>query len=128
MRSSIRYIIVPGIIALVIFYLTCIVNVDSIPGSKSLLQYDKIAHFGMFFALSSAIYFDYYLLHNGAPNKFIWLLLGLIIPVIYGGLIEIVQENYFSRSGDWMDFLADFLGSLSATILAFSYLRMKRKQ
>lgn len=128
MRSSIRYVILPGIIALVIFYLTCIVNVDSIPGSKKLLQFDKLAHFGMFFALSAAIYFDYFRLHKGEPNRFRWLLFGFIIPVIYGGLIEIVQEHYFSRSGDWMDFLADFLGSLTATIIAFTYMRMKQKQ
>lgn len=128
MRSYIRYIIIPGIIALIIFYLTCIVNVDSIPGSKRLLQYDKLAHFGMFFALSGAIYFDYYRLHKGKPNKFRWLLFGLIIPVIYGGLIEVVQEHFFSRTGEWMDFVADSLGSLSATIIALVYMGMKRKQ
>jgi VanZ family protein len=102
--------------------------VDSIPGSKRLLQYDKLAHFGMFFALSGAIYFDYYRLHKGKPNKFRWLLFGLIIPVIYGGLIEVVQEHFFSRTGEWMDFVADSLGSLSATIIALVYMGMKRKQ
>ena len=128
MRSSIRYVILPGLIALVIFYMTCIVNVDSIPGSKRLLQYDKLAHFGMFFALSGAIFFDYYRLHKGRPSKFKWLLFGLVIPIIYGGLIEIIQEHFFSRTGDWMDFVADSLGSISATVIAFAYMKKKRKQ
>ncbi len=128
MRSSIRYIILPAIIALAIFYLTCLVNVDSIPVPKNFLHYDKIAHFGMFFALSGAIYFDYYRLHKGTPNKFRWILFGLIIPVIYGGVIEIIQQNFFLRSGEWMDFVADSLGSLTATALAFIYMNMKRKQ
>ena len=128
MSSYIRYTLIPAILALVIFYLTCIVNVDSIPGASSFLQFDKLAHFGMFFALSSAIYFDYYRLHLGNPNKFKWILYGLIIPVIYGGLIEIVQENFFGRSGEVMDFVADILGSLSATALAFIYINMKRKR
>lgn len=128
MSSYIRYTLIPAIVALVIFYMTCIVNVDSIPGSESILQYDKIAHFGMFFVLSIAIYYDYYRLHHGKPNKFRWILYGLIVPVIYGGLIEVVQQNYFGRSGELMDFVADSLGSLSATAVAFIYLNMKRKQ
>ena len=125
MQSSIRYIIFPGLIALVIFYLTCIVNVDSIPVPKRVLQYDKLVHFGMFFALSAAVYIDYYLKHNGKPNGFKWLLFGLVIPVIYGGLIEVAQENFFSRSGDWYDFIADTMGSMSATIVALFYVYVK---
>ena len=128
MSSYIRYTLIPAIVALVIFYLTCIVNVDSIPASDRILQFDKLAHFGMFFVLSSAIYYDYYRLHKGKPNKFRWVLFGLIIPVIYGGLIEIVQENFFGRSGEMMDFIADSLGSLSATVLAFIYINIKRKR
>ena len=127
MRSSIRYIILPAIIAFAIFYLTCLVNVDSIPSTIHFPHFDKLAHFGMFFALSGAIYFDYYRLHKGTPNKFRWLLFGLIIPVIYGGGIEIVQQHFFLRSGEWLDFAADFLGSLCATAIAFIYLS-KRKQ
>ena len=128
MSSYIRYTLIPAILALVIFYLTCIVNVDSIPGSSRLFQYDKLAHFGMFFALSSAIYYDYYRLHHRKPNKLRWVFLGLIVPVIYGGLIEIAQENFFGRSGELMDFVADLLGSLTATAFAFFLINMKRKQ
>ena len=127
MRSSIRYIILPAIIAFTIFYFTCLVNVESIPSSVQFFQFDKVAHFGMFFVLSGAIYFDYYRLHKGAPNKFRWLLFGLIIPIIYGGVIEIVQEHFFLRSGEWLDFAADSLGSLCATGIAFIYLS-RRKQ
>lgn len=128
MSSYIRYTLIPALLALVIFYLTCIVNVDSIPGSGRLLQYDKLAHFGMFFALSSAIYYDYYRLHHRMPNKLKWIFLGLIVPVLYGGLIEVAQENFFGRSGELMDFVADSLGSLTATALAFLFINMKRKQ
>ena len=128
MRSSIRYIILPALVALVIFYVTCIVNVDSIPVPKKVLQYDKLAHFGMFFTLSAAIYIDYYWLHKRKPDKYRLLLFGLIIPILYGGLIAIVQEHFFARSGDWHDFYADALGSISATILLFIFIRMRRKQ
>ena len=128
MNSYIRYTLIPGIVALLIFYLTCIVNVDSIPVPEKVFQYDKVAHFGMFFVLSAVIYFDYYRLHNGKPSKVRWIFLGLIVPVIYGGVIEIVQDRFFGRSGELMDFVADTLGSLTATALVFLYMRRKRKQ
>lgn len=128
MRSSIRYIIFPGLIALVIFYLTCIIDVDSIPVPKKVFQYDKLVHFAMFFALSAAVFVDYYLKHKGKPNGYRWLLFGLVIPVIYGGLIEIAQENFFARSGDLYDFIADAMGSMSATIIALFYVYVRPKK
>ena len=128
MRSSIRYIIFPGLIALVIFYLTCIVDVDSIPVPEKVFQYDKLVHFAMFFALSAAVFIDYYLKHKGKPNGYRWLLFGLVIPVIYGGLIEVAQENFFARSGDLYDFIADAMGSMSATIVALFYVYVRPKK
>lgn len=128
MQSSIRYIIFPGLIALVIFYLTCIVEVESIPVPGKVFQYDKLVHFGMFFALSGAVYIDYYLKHKGRPNGYKWLMFGLIIPILYGGLIEVAQENFFSRSGDLYDFVADTMGAMSATIIALFYVYIKPKQ
>lgn len=128
MRSSIRYIIFPGLIALVIFYLTCIVDVESIPVPEKVFQYDKLVHFAMFFALSAAVFIDYYLKHKGKPNGYRWLLFGLVIPVIYGGLIEIAQENFFARSGDLYDFIADAMGSMSATIIALFYVYVRPKK
>lgn len=128
MRSSIRYIIFPGLIALVIFYLTCIVDVESIPVPEKVFQYDKLVHFAMFFALSAAVFVDYYLKHKGKPNGYRWLLFGLVIPVIYGGLIEVAQENFFARSGDLYDFIADAMGSMSATIVALFYVYVRPKK
>mgnify|MGYP001367755061 FL=1 len=128
MRSSIRYIIFPGLIALVIFYLTCIVDVESIPVPEKVFQYDKLVHFAMFFALSAAVFIDYYLKHKGKPNGYRWLLFGLVIPVIYGGLIEVAQENFFARSGDLYDFIADAMGSMSATIVALFYVYVRPKK
>ena len=128
MNSYIRYTLFPAIVVLLIFYVTCIVNVESIPVPDKVFEYDKIAHFGMFFVLSAVIYFDYYRLHNGKPRKLRLLFMGLILPVIYGGLIEIVQDHFFGRSGELMDFVADALGSLTATVLTFFYLMRKRKR
>lgn len=44
----------------------------------------------------------------------------LVLPVLYGGAIEIVQELWFyPRTGDWVDWLADSVGvSLGCGITA----------
>ena len=35
----------------------------------------------------------------------------LLIPILYGGIIEILQENFFQpRTGEWFDWLADIIG------------------
>jgi VanZ family protein len=35
----------------------------------------------------------------------------MVLPMVYGGIIEIAQERWFApRSGEWMDWLADCIG------------------
>jgi VanZ family protein len=42
----------------------------------------------------------------------------MILPIIYGGVIELIQEQWFApRSGDWMDWLADCIGTAIGSIL-----------
>ena len=40
---------------------------------------------------------------------------GLCYPILYGGLMELLQEYYFPpRTGDWEDWIADIVGVLIA--------------
>lgn len=49
-----------------------------------------------------------------------WLFTALLLPILYGGLIEILQENFFyPRTGDWWDWLADIVGTLIGCVVAF---------
>jgi VanZ family protein len=90
------------------------------------IQWDKIAHFGMFFLLSAVIMYDYYRMHNKSPSRTRWIFWGLIVPVFYGGLIELLQKYFFaSRSAEWGDWIADIAGSLIATLLALIFLKKK---
>lgn len=55
----------------------------------------------------------------------LWLI-AIVIPMIYGGLIEITQEQWFApRSGEWIDWLADcagvFIGAISVMIIKWLY-------
>ena len=102
MRKYIRYILLPVVIGLLIFTATCLVSSDSIPKMPNIIAWDKLVHFGMFFVLSFVNFIDYYKLYNGKPHRF------------NGGAIELMQEHFFSRSGEWADFIADMLGSATA--------------
>ena len=43
-------------------------------------------------------------------------------PILYGGLIEIIQDQLIEgRGGDWFDFIADSLGSMLGLLIALRY-------
>lgn len=116
MKQYFRYVLAPILVGGLIFYGTCLITPDDVPNLPSILpiSWDKLVHFGMFFLLSFVNFIDYYKLHDGKPIMRKWIFWGLILPIFYGGMIEVLQENYFSRSGEWLDFVADALGSLTA--------------
>jgi len=69
---------------------------------------DKVAHFGIFLVLS-------WLIWKGFRAAF-WKI--ALLLAIYGALIEVVQENFTRRTGDFWDWVADMAG-----VLAFFLLR-----
>lgn len=124
-----RYIFLPFVVSFLIFALTCLWDGRSAPQLPSGVPWDKVVHFVMFFTLSAICFIDYYLLWNRNPTVLKWIFWCFVIPVLYGGAVELMQKYFFPpRSGDWMDFYADLLGSLTATMLALIFLPRKRKQ
>lgn len=76
----------------------------------------------MYFGLSGATALFYVFDKRGDINIRKMLIGAIFLPIIYGGLIEIIQWKLFPpRSGDWFDFLADALGSLSALPVIFCF-------
>lgn len=109
------YIWPPAIIAAIIFYLSCLVTPTEVPDVEFNLPIpaDKIVHFCMYFGLSATIAFNYIFRNRGRIIILKMAIFGIILPILYGGLLEILQDNYFNREGDWMDFLANSIGSIS---------------
>ncbi len=55
------------------------------------------------------------------------MLLTLAIGIAYGGLTELMQEFLVpSRTGDWIDFTADCLGTGLGTIVFYLFFRNKK--
>lgn len=101
------------LISCIIFYLCCLVKGNDLPNSQ-IPNLDKAVHFFMYFGLSLVASVQYIYIKKGNISTFKLIIFALIVPIIYGGLIEILQEKYFNRSGDWFDLLADGLGSILA--------------
>lgn len=127
MKSEwLNYLYLPIATSLIIFYLCCLIQSSDVPEVEVSLpfniQMDKAVHFCMYFGLSITAAFNYLRINKGNVNLIYLLIATFIIPVLYGGLIEIIQHNYCeNRSGDWYDFLADFIGSLLALPFIFYY-------
>lgn len=108
----------------ILISIACFVNLSSAP-APPMSNFDKLAHFVMFFLLGLCVYFE-------NTNRFKFsisyqrILLGsFLFPVCFSGLIEIVQEYLVPyRSGDWMDFLWDMIGAFFALAVC---LRINRK-
>lgn len=74
----------------------------------------------MYFGLAGVASFNYIYARKGKIIILKLVVFAILIPIIYGGIIEIIQDEYFpERSGDWYDFLADILGALAS--LPFSF-------
>lgn len=127
MKTIIRYITLPLLIVLLIFIATCLITPEQVPDMPKGVAWDKLVHFGMFFVLSAVSLYDYFRLHKGSPSILRWTFWGLIVPIFYGGVIELMQMYFFNyRGAEWGDWIADILGSLTAFIMVIIILK-KRK-
>lgn len=68
---------------------------------------DKIAHFGIFWILTSLAYFSYKI--NTKLQILIW--------TLYGLAIEFLQGLTPTRSPEFLDFIADMIGVLAALLI-----------
>lgn len=122
LRRMFRYTWPPAIVAIIIFYLCCLIPTSDVPDVKFdfFVPTDKIVHFLMYFGLAGVASFNYIYDKKGKIIILKLIVFAILVPIIYGGLIEILQDRYFpERSGDWYDFLADILGAIAS--LPFSF-------
>ena len=106
----------PMIVASVIFYLSCLIEPSDVPEVELdfFIPVDKLVHFCMYFGLSLVAMCNYIYVKKGKVSIPILLIFCILLPMAYGGLIEILQDRYFDREGDWWDFLANMTGVLIA--------------
>lgn len=80
---------------------------------------DKIAHVCMYGGLELVIWIEY-LRHHSNLNWLRILLLGIIAPILLGGLLELAQMYLTQqRSGEWADLWADIIGVLIGAAIGY---------
>ncbi len=108
-------------------WVLCFMNIPDTPLSDIRLI-DKWTHAVMYLVLGFSLIFEYLRANKKAKLKafmlWVWLL-----PVAMGGLIEILQEYCTSgrRSGDWLDFLADSIGSTIAFLIGILLVKCRAR-
>ena len=84
---------------------------------------DKIAHVCMYGGLELIIWIEY-LRHHTNLNWIKILFLGIIFPIVLGGILEVAQMKLtLNRSGEWTDFLADGIGVLIGAAVGYFAIR-----
>jgi VanZ family protein len=99
-----------------VFYVS-IIRIPPVKIVEFIPYFDKMVHFGMYFTIATCFFLDFI---RTSPSLS-WIkkvAIMVVIPSLYGGLIEILQGAYFPpRSAQWSDFFADCLGSLVACLI-----------
>jgi VanZ family protein len=115
-------------LCIVVIWILCLVPIPETPLSK-IKMIDKWTHFVMFGGLCTVLWIEYGL-HHYAINKKRTLFYAIILPVLMGGLIEIVQQTCTggTRSGDFIDFLADAIGVALGAIIGIPLALMISKR
>ncbi len=120
------------IVAGIVFYVSVMtLSSDkpiSIPFVAAILQFvvaipyiDKLVHIAMYFTLAAALTWDNFRFSFSLKKNLIY---SILVPTVYGGVIELIQENFFPpRSGDWFDLLADLFGAIFGYLFAKMVLR-----
>jgi len=113
-----------SIILNVFVLVLCLTKTDALPQLEFEwnLEIDKVVHLLMFFVISGTIFFENTIHLKKKTNPTRILSASLLYPILFGGLIEILQTlstKYNNRHGDWRDFAYDAIGVLLATLICF---------
>ena len=115
-----------NIIWAIIIFILCTMPGDSLPNPNFTIPYlDKIVHFGMFFIMAIFLCSE---LNYQTPLRgcHIYLITSSVC-FAYGGIIELLQHQFFHRSGEWWDLVADLLGAAMGCLFYPTAKRIKDK-
>ena len=119
----------PGILCGIIILVLTGLPGSCFPRVKPIVGLDKVVHLCMYAGFAFLCLWGYrkQFVSNGVEYQKKAVHLALIISIAYGGLTELMQEYLVpSRTGDWIDFLADGIGTLLGVTLFYFFYRQKK--
>ena len=120
-RNKVYLLLILSIVWAAIIFVCCTMPPNNIP-KFNIQHIDKAAHFSFFFIQSVLLSLLFY--YKTRKNYLQIILLSTLQALIYGGLIEIVQQAYFNRTGDLFDLIADVLGGFSGALIYPAFLKL----
>ena len=87
---------------------------------------DKWVHFVMYGGVVCAAWLDRFL-NRSKISPCVFAAIVFLYAAFLGGLMELLQSLTTYRSGEWLDFVADSLGALLATLICLPFSRFTRR-
>lgn len=108
-------------------WILCFMTIPETP-LNSVRFIDKWTHSLIYLVLGLSISLEYLRNTKQPSPKFIIVWVWLM-PIIMGGLIEVLQSycTNGNRSGEWLDFFADAIGSTIALLIGILLVRYRAK-
>ena len=118
LRYTVSWLLVAGIL------LASFVRVPETP-MEDVPFADKWVHILMYFLLSTSLWIEYLRSHTRINYR--KLCVGaIVLPVLMSGAVELLQARCtVTRSGDWLDFVANVAGVALASALGFAWYRRR---
>ena len=100
----------------VLIWYLCLFRPPSVPSLSEIPNLDKVVHVVMYLGTFGIMWWEHARRH-ATLNLRRGLVLGVVLPILMSGVIELVQEYGTTwRGGDLFDFLANSLGVLLAAV------------
>ena len=108
-------------------WILCFMTIPETPLS-SVRFIDKWTHSLIYLVLGLSISLEY-LRNTKQPSPKFIIVWDWLMPIIMGGLIEVLQSycTNGNRSGEWLDFFADAIGSTIAVLIGILLVRYRAK-
>ena len=86
---------------------------------------DKIVHFCMYFGMSGMLWLEFLRTHRKGDSPMWHAWVGAFVcPILFSGCVELLQEYCTTyRGGDWLDFTANSLGAIFASLIGYYWRR-----
>ncbi len=119
----------PGILCGIIILVLTGLPGSVFPKVKPVVGIDKVVHVIMYAGFAFLCLWGYrkQFVSNGKAYRTRALLTTASISVAYGGITELMQEYLVpTRTGDWIDFLADAVGTLVGLLVFCLFFKNKK--
>lgn len=89
---------------------------------------DKVVHFLMFFPFPALAYLAFDRYKGNRSSSFLWAGVAFLAGCAYAAVTELIQSRLSYRSGDPVDFQADFLALAACSVFILIIILLKHKK